>query len=70
MTGQKKQLNALKAIAEITLPGEPITDPFWKNKMVRRGEYDESRDCFVPELGTVAAYLEFAVKTARKALKK
>ena len=69
MTDQQKLRSTLKAIAETTLPGEPITDPFWKNKMIERGEYNIERDCFTPNVGTLAVYLEFSVKTARKALK-
>ena len=70
MTDQRKLRKTLRAIAEITLPGEPITRPFWKKTMIDRGEYGVGRDCLTPKAGTLAAYLEFAVEIARKTLKK
>ncbi len=70
MMNERKLRKALKAIAAITLWGEKMKSPFWKQQAIESGEYEAEGDYYAPTSDTVASYLQFAVETARDALRK
>lgn len=71
MTNERKQLDALRAIAAIPLWGEPITNPEHgdKKELAEIGEYDLEEDAYNPCCDAESSWLSYAVETARAAIK-
>lgn len=66
----RKQMEALRRIADIPLWGEPVTRPEQgdKEQFADAGEYDLENDCYEPSCDAESDWLRYAVETAREAI--